>query len=371
MRHVGKGQVVSDYIFGYYLLLLTHTFLTLICHFFSDRSKKILSGVFLFAFSLFIAMRPLDSPDTRAYEYAFVHSRYLVKLITANNLLVKIYGMETGYILIMFILNKIMNFRLFLFCSSLFVLYFSTEYLYRISKALLPDSTVAKIFIDYTFVVIFGGYYAGAAMRSGIIMTLCIMAFYLLIKRKYVFSFVIVIGSCLIQRSAVIFIVIFLAYIFCQKMDKKIVTLCIILFSIGAIFNNKLQLINFSDLVTKLLKNTPISSYSKFLVKNQGSMGTVVVATFILIIMTVILCEGFERLYPILAIIPFVYLCLPTIASSKRLTDMFLIFIVPVVATKLSKFGIIDYAYKIRLSILFLFSNLLILMIGNCRLFLY
>lgn len=371
MCKIGRGQGVSTYIFGYYFLLISYTFFVLICPFFADRNKKILSSVFLLAFSLFMAMRPLDSPDTKAYEYAYSYSRYLVKMITENNLMTKIYGMETGYILIMYILNKIMNFRMFLFCSSLFILYFSAKYLYSISEVLLPNSTVEKIYIEYTFVIIFGGYYAGAAMRSGIVMTLCIIAFYLLIKRKYLFSFGIVIGSCLIQRSAIIFIVVFLVYIFCQKINKKIVTLCIILFSIGAILNNKLQLINLSDLVIKLLKNTPISSYSRFLVKDQGSMGTVVVVTFVLIIMTVTFCEGFERLYPILATIPFIYFCFPMIASSKRLTDMFLIFIVPIVATKLPKLGIIDYAYKVRLSSLFLFANLLVLMIGNCRLFLY
>ena len=177
----------------------------------TNRTEKIIINVVLVVcFSLLMAYRPSFVPDTLSYKQIFdnikVGESYSFNIFGENErveygflYLVKFYKIFSDNVRFFFFIVCLASVSIFLYGTNRIVTKFMRQ------KICVP--AVMAFYIPY-----FGIFYNGIAIRQGLAMAMCVLAFSFLIYKKYLRSVLFWFFAFLFHRLSFIFIFIMVAY---------------------------------------------------------------------------------------------------------------------------------------------------------------
>lgn len=182
--------------------------------------RKYVMWFLIIIFSVLMAARPLDSPDTAGYVENFYciepGQRYPI------NLLQKYMGYEYGYVYLISFFRVFSNsFRLFFFLTAFAGTSMTVFGLKHLGdKILAKESRVfAPVFAIY--ISGFGLLYNGISVRAGLSMGLGVMAVDFILDRKWMRGVLLLFLAFTIQRFSILFLPIIFAIKFLPKFTRE------------------------------------------------------------------------------------------------------------------------------------------------------
>ena len=201
--------------------------------------KRAITALLILLFSVIIAFRPAYVPDTLGYNEIFD------KIVVGKNYGFNIFGeyltVEYGFLYLMMFFKAIFNnvhvfYFILTYISCLIFAYAVSQLYRRFMKADINLPMLLGVFFSY-----YGIYYSGIAIRQGLALSLCLLAFYFFISKKYFRSILFLFVAILVHRLSVLSIVWMLFYIlfrhknFSIKFMIAVNILCLIYYVINLI----------------------------------------------------------------------------------------------------------------------------------------
>lgn len=182
----------------------------------ADRGIKFFAEfVLITAFSLLIALRPEFIPDVASYNEIFytvdVNAHY------GFDFFGEYLSVEYGFLYLMKIFK--------IFCQNVYIFYFFLTFItvsvfvYGV-KGVIYGLTKKHINVPYVMGAYFsyyGIYYNGIAIRQGLALSLCILALYFLIYKKYIRMAVSLVLAFLFHRLSILAVAVLLFYALFKK----------------------------------------------------------------------------------------------------------------------------------------------------------
>lgn len=186
------------------------------------KQRKYIYAFFLIGFAYLMAIRPTETPDTQIYINAFtnVNSGWLknVSLLQKYNS-----AFEYGYIFLMLLARRITsNARVFLFFICLAGMLLTA----RAFKKLMDrvegvDESGTYFDALSTTIVCYGLLYFGISVRAGLAIGLGLTFINCMLDKKWLRSVLLLAVAFSIQRTAILYILIYLAIRFLPVLKKK------------------------------------------------------------------------------------------------------------------------------------------------------
>ena len=267
------------------MYLYTNIFFIVFCLFYAFvlekyikfTQRKFYLWVLLLAFCIILALRPESTPDTIAYIYSF-QSIDVGDFIFAN-ILQKYYiygvGLEVGYVNLVKIFKLFSDdYRFFFFFTALTGIFTATWGLTELYKKIVPSnqySGYTQIFALY--VACYGLLYNGITLRAGIAMGLGIYSVGLLLNGGKKQPSILLFLGFLIHRSAILYLVIYLAIKYLPLIPQRVHILIWVLIGVLYIGDWNLVLMqSFNSFLFSMFSDIGISS-SGYLLEIGGQMG--------------------------------------------------------------------------------------------------
>lgn len=174
-----------------------------------------ISVILVISYSVLIAYRPNDVPDKLSYISIFDNIKTNVSY--GFNIFGEAERVEYGFLYTVKFYKKFSdNVTLFFFFICLIS---SVLFLYGVNKItrIITHKRMRLPLIFAVYISYFGIYYNGIAIRQGLAMALCVVAFAYFLRRKYIRSFLAWFIAFLFHRLSFIFVVIFLVYLLLKR----------------------------------------------------------------------------------------------------------------------------------------------------------
>ena len=188
----------------------------------AKRQRKYIHALVIIVFAYLMAIRPIETPDTLNYVNGFnnVDSSWL----RGASILQKYKSVfEYGFIVVMLALRKVTsNPRVFLFIISLIGMLLTARAFKRLMDR-VDGTDVSGTFFDVlsTTIVCYGLLYFGISVRAGLAIGLGLTFINCMLDKKWVRSGVLFVAAFSIQRTSILYLLIFLALKFLPALKKK------------------------------------------------------------------------------------------------------------------------------------------------------
>lgn len=195
----------------------------------SQSQRKYIFGFLIILGCVIISFRPESVPDYEAYKRFFEYieplKNYGFSLINRHYAT----GFEYGFVYIISFFKIFVgnNYRVLWFSLSIVSTYISISSLYQICKNVSPETiddeneyvikTVALGIYSSCFFLC----YQGIAIRGAFSIAFCLLAFNLLLRKKYLFMLVAVVMAFMMQRIALVFLLALAIYKFIPVFHNK------------------------------------------------------------------------------------------------------------------------------------------------------
>ena len=307
--------------------------------------------------STIVSFRPIfETADTSIYYDAWKNVS-ISKLKTKSKIFMlfgnrEFYSMEIGFLYVMACLKKLITFRVFLWlisfvtsCLTCYSMTLIAAYGLKIYKNKTEFSYFLRhklIYIWTVYLVFVGVLYTSVAIRSGLSIALCCCGVAIAVSKKNILKpiFFLILGT-LINTSGIIFIIIWILLRFGKKSIRQL-TIYFFCFIFSVTYFLKISKFTVKSLVVLFneIRNLfGISGFSSYLnnVKFQFQLREGYVIFFI----GLFLALNYKNLYNIskLALVTIFGLALATfgapIHAISRVTDLFMIFVIPIICSEL------------------------------------
>ena len=229
-------------IFFYFLLLISLiSFLIFTINeykFIKNKYYLLLLALLTLFYCIVIAYRPITIPDTETYinrYYMMEWDDVLTFQVLSRNYLI---GFEYGFMVLCLIFKTIgftaEQFFLILYLLEFILFFKASNNLFKVEE----HENTNYYTLALLFILIFGLYYQGIAIRSSISIVLLYYAFSILKQKKYLKTIILCLISILFHRTSVVFILgIIPIFLYKKKVSKKILLLLWIIMGITVFFN--------------------------------------------------------------------------------------------------------------------------------------
>ena len=366
---IAKGLVIESVII-YKVIYITITLFSILIAYIARKvtfrrlSQKQAQALWMLVVSLlvavFAAIRPLDIPDTKAYQAIFDKlykpSAYISTFYRIGK---RLYNMEMGFIFLFSILKEIsQSFRFSLFCIA-----FINGLIFLWASVGIANLTLKQINFAESmalFFSFFAYHYCCIALRAGMSLSLGMLAVYLVLKRKSVLSLIVLCGAMLFHSMALLF----LPYIGFTLIDRgktgfpwtvllccSIVCICVLFFNLGTVIIKF-----FTNLFLYILTKANISGFSSYLLQDIGDQSGkriwLAAIASIAVLFSVCRKGDVDRNMIIMVLIGmFITSFLYPITAISRASDYCYAFLLPIIAScrieKLPTFGKAFMGYAI------------------------
>jgi hypothetical protein len=298
-----------------------------------NKDRKYVMGLLIILFSILMAIRPLEMPDTLGYVQNFDYfqpgQRYQV------NFFQKYMGnYEYGYIfLIQFFKRFSNNCRLFFFFTALVGTCLAVFGLKQLSDkiAVKNSGMYAPVFAIY--IASFGLLYNGISVRAGLAMGMGIVAVNFVMDRKWIRGGIILLTALTIQRSAVLFFLVLFAVRFMPALRRKThifiwIMEGVILFS-G--FGDKVFPF-ISRILYSIIVKYHMTGFGGYLLEVGGGIGLRTTYYWLLygiLVLFLFYSRNYEKYFNIIMLGSFIVVFMHGISAIARAYDMFYLFSVP------------------------------------------
>lgn len=309
----------------------------------ADMGSRVVQLIIVVIFSLIMTVRPIDSPDTANYVDTFYKSVGSLEEISSGGLFGKYQGTEYGFWFLAALFQIVFgSVEFFFFFTAFFCAFFLPHYLAKLAKAM--HFPVNEPLIRTIYITGFGLLYCAAAIRSGVAMTLGIMALYYFADRKKIRTVICFMVAFWVHTTALLY----LFFIFVLAVTKKTdcsnskpsgaaVIIIAALFAICSVLFDPMQVL--ANAIPSFFSRMGMGEYGRSYLgePNQGGFGLTKLLLCGCLIALVFVSdrEGFK--------IPkffrcIVYLTLGTIIvfanmrAASRLYDLSLVVCIPIVA---------------------------------------
>ncbi len=307
----------------------------------NKKSQLFFSFVLVCIFSIIMAYRGTNIPDTYWYTYSFdnidVKYDYGFSFIYNNGR----FGFEYGFLWLIILFKRYIstNVHVFFWAISVFS---SCSIVYGLSKLIdyIHSDTQNEYYknipvlctIYFSF---FGIYYCGIAVRAGIALGIILIAISKIMDRKYITFLILSIVAFSIHKLSIIGIFIFIALFFIPKIEKKL--LLTFWITIGVLIVAKMSYYFFnytSKILLFVFSKFPALDYVRFLNKAQESSeaGNAVFLDWIiglLILITIYEIGKIYKLYNAYFCGFVIILFMANIPGFSRVSDFFIIANIP------------------------------------------
>lgn len=328
-----------------YLLINIIFILVLFIYAYFDKymhksSSKIFITILIVIFSIIMAFRPIDTPDTAGYIDGF----YLIQPKVDYNIsyLEEYNNYEKGYIqLIQLFKYFSTNYKLFFFIIAFLGTYISIRAQFYLYQNLNPNVRIKYGLILAIYIALFGVLYNGISVRAGLSMGMGLMFIAEWVNKKRIKATLCILIAFAIQRTCIIMVVIWLIYLLIPSFKKKIYLLiwgvlgAILFLSDVSGFSAAL-----ANNINLLLLSTNINDYSSYLEEISSEKG-LPFYFFWLVSGFLILIGDNSKIYNkyiniILAGV-FIFCIFGGVRAIARVYDMFFLFLVPLLTYHLDK----------------------------------
>lgn len=305
----------------------------------SRKQETILMVLFTFLFSLIMADRSLDIPDTFWYQNSFseldAHQQYAFSLFQDNYR----FGFEYGYIYFMQFFKRFIStdYRVFFFfcsiiISSLFIYSVKNIYIYLVDDD-SEDINYPLLFCIY--VSYFGLYYCGMAIRAGLAMGLILLGVVFSLRKKYVPAILLLFVAFTLQRTSVVGVGLLLSILFFRlKINKRIMMGIWLAIGILIFSGVATRLFSYTSDLLVMLFNRSSLDYSRYLLRG-GQASEAGIAVFldwvigIIILLSIYEDERIARIFNIYLVGFIIIVFTMTIPGFNRISDYFTVVNIP------------------------------------------
>lgn len=283
-------------------------------------------------FSLLMATRPLETPDTAGYAQNF----YLIQPGHKYpvNFLQKYMGYEFGYVYLisffrLFCNNHSVFFFLTAFIGTSFMIFGLKNLSDKISSG--NNKMYAPVFAIY--ISCFGLLYNGISIRAGLSMGLGIMAINLVLERRWVWGIMLFFIAFTMQRSAVLFLPIYFALKFIPGLKRK-THLWIWLISGGVLFTGLADRVfpYIASILNYIFIKFHVSGFGAFLLAPERRIGIRVVYFWLLYGVFILLLrysKDYAKYMNVIMLGALIVVFMHGVRAVSRAYDIFYLFQVP------------------------------------------
>lgn len=299
------------------------------------------SVFFVLAFSLVMANRSLEIPDTFWYQYSFsdlsIHQNFSFSLFQDNYR----YGFEYGYIYFMQFFKRFIStdYRVFFFfcstiISALFMYSVKNIYLYLIDE-IRDDINYPLLFCIYASY--FGLYYCGIAIRAGLSMGLVLLGVVFALRKKYIPAILLLFVAFTLQRTCIVGIGLLFTILFCRlKIDKRAMIGIWLIIGILIFFGFAIHLFSYTSNALLMFFNSSSLDYSRYLLKGgiESEAGIAVFLDWLIgfvILFSIYEQERVARIFNIYLIGFIIIIFTMTIPGFNRISDYFTVVNIPMI----------------------------------------
>ena len=295
------------------------------------KQETILMVLLVLVFSLLMAYRSLEIPDTFWYQNSFseldAHQKYTFSLFQDNYR----FGFEYGYIYFMQLFKRFIStdYRaFFFFCSivisALFIYSVKSIYAYLVNE---DNEDVNYPLLFCIYVSYFGLYYCGIAIRAGLAMGLILLGVVFALRKKYIPAVLLLFVAFTLQRTSVVGVGLLISILFFRLKINKRVMMWIWLVIGVLIFSG------ISDLLVMLFNRSSLD-YSRYLLRG-GQASEAGIAVFldwiigIIILLSIYEDERIARIFNIYLVGFVIIVFTMTIPGFNRISDYFTVMNIP------------------------------------------
>lgn len=317
--------------------MLFFTLLNGFCSFKSRFVEKIFT-IFMISFiSILLAVRSLDVPDTRWYEYIFktidCSNNYGFSLVNDNYQ----FGVEYGFLYFIIFIKKYItsNFNIFLWITATLSLSLDLigfegiiKYVKQDKKEIHNSSLLITIIVAY-----YGFYYGGIAIRAGIAIGLLLIALKNALDNCYILAVGIMLLAFSFHKLSLIGIILFLVIKYIPKINYKIFLNLWLVLGVLIITNSSKYFLKFSTVIINWISSKIVAlNYAHYLSNLEENTSVFSIALWGIGLVLIFLIYELENCYKLfnsyLVGISMVVL-LSSISGASRIYDFFILANVP------------------------------------------
>ncbi len=347
---------VNDYIVnGEKMFLLLLGVLIFISYFLGNfnyskrkRDELLIGSIIIVCFSVMMAWRPLEFPDTRGYNEIFQRINW--KEYYGFDPFGEIFTVEYGFLYFMRFVKQIVN-NVHIFYLSLNLL---TCFLFMYGAKRVTEHVLNRRFnylvVLAVYMSYFGMYYTGIAIRQGLSLSLSVCCIPLIKERKYIKVCILFILSFLIHRLAVVNIGVFFIFIFFnQDFGRKIYFIVWSICGLYLLFNTSTFIQEaFAGILSRILPLIHMESFMYYITDYMQDVFQISKLNIFLWLFVGLLTFYNNKGGNIKCLLNIVYaglilsILLYTMKGSSRIYDYFTIYSVMIVGCAMSKIRMLN-----------------------------
>lgn len=318
----------------------------------SDLQDKIILLFLILGTSLIAAFRPLSAADTQIYAKAYDDSISIIRSVRIENINSifanrQYYSIELGYIFFMSLFRYFCGYRMFFFLNSMLSnclivvgLNSLSLYIYQKDDLKYVNNYAGRSGIISTYsmyMMMCGVLYSSVTIRAALSLGLGLsfIAYTLRDEKRLLWSFLLAIGAFLVHTTGIVFVLIFM-FISLSKFRISpaiIKSLGVVLALLYFVNIARFTVPVFMQIKDSIFKTLGITAFTSYFIDLEYTVqlreGIIIVLSGI-ILMIVFVKNRIDSVFSILVLIG---VCLLTFAypvhAMSRLTDFFLIFLIP------------------------------------------
>lgn len=310
-----------------------------------ETQQKYVYGIFLVLVGIIYALRPLTTRDTLGYVNSFANDYLFDNL--SSNFLVKYNGYEIGYIYLMNLFKSICNnYRIYFVFISVAGIILSVTALYRLTIFLFTDScdnrSISSVGLDRElqgliialYISGYGFLYNGISVRAGLAMALGLWFVVSMLSKKRIRAIITLIIAISIQRTAFLFLIIYLIVKFLPSLKRQVhffiwgLSGILLLSGMASRLSQGIIFV-----LNKLFTDYGINGYSSFL-ENFDTVGLRDIYMWLLYLLLIMICDNREKNQKYLNVVMFgelVVVFLYEVRAISRVYDMFYMLCIPLI----------------------------------------